>query len=63
MNTEPTTIWQPTDGQSEISQTTNPNIDTEAGLDLITEAGVNLVIEDLTITGVPGTVWTEDDSQ
>lgn len=58
---EPTTVWSPSDGQSEITQTSNPNIDTEAGLDLITESGVNLVIDDLTVTGVPTTVWTVND--
>lgn len=60
---EPTTVWRPTDGQSEISQTTNPNIDTEAGLDLITEAGLNLITDDLSLTNVPATIWIVDDSQ
>lgn len=60
---EPTTVWTPFDGQSEITQTTNPQLATEASLGLLTEVGDNLVVDDLSITNVPATVWTEDNSQ
>lgn len=58
---EPTTIWNPTSGEGEYTATGNPNLDSEAGLDLITEASLNLVEEDASFSGVPVTVWTTAD--
>lgn len=59
-DTTPATIWEMPSGEGEFSATGNPSIDTEAGLDLITEAGLILVEEDTSYTGVASTTWTED---
>lgn len=59
----PTTIYRPTDGNGEVGQSDSSLIDTEAGLDITTEAGVSLIIEDGSFTQVPASVWSEDDSQ
>lgn len=59
-NNEPVTIWS--GAGAELTLSNNPNIDTEASLDLLSEAGLNLVSDDTTRTGKPLTVWTSNDS-
>lgn len=63
-NFPPLTIWRPqtTDGTGELTQSTNATIETESGLDITTEAGITLIIEALTYTPKPATVWTQNDS-
>lgn len=58
---EPATTWAPNSGEGEYTVTGNPNIDTEAGLDLLSEAGLNLVQEDVSLTPVSATTWTQAD--
>lgn len=58
---EPATIWQPNSGEGEYTSTGNPSIDTEAGFDIITEAGLNLIQEDSSLTQVPATIYTQAD--
>lgn len=56
---EPATIWTPKSGEGEYSATGNPNLDSEAGLDLLDELGNNLVQEDSNLTLVAHTAWTQ----
>lgn len=58
--TTPATQWQTSSGEGEFSATGNPNLDTEAGLDLLTESSVNIVLEDSSYTGVAATTWSEN---
>ena len=58
----PATTWVGSQEQ-EYSQTGNPNLDTEAGLDLLSEAGLNLVEENVTTVPLPATVWVQRDDQ
>lgn len=59
----PLTNWNPTSGDGEYSATGNPNLDTENSKDIITESGLNIVLEDVSFTGVPTTTWAVDDSK
>lgn len=59
--TPPVTIWKGDGG--EIAPSDGSIIDTESSLDITTEAGDSLVIEDSTFTAIPATVWSVDDSQ
>lgn len=60
----PLTTWRPqeSDGQGEITPSTNANIDTQSGLGITTQSGVTLIIESLVFTPTPATTWTENDS-
>ena len=61
MDTTPQTVWTPKGGEGEYSSTGNPNLDTEAGLDLLTESGNNLIEEDSSLTAVSPTAWVSND--
>lgn len=56
----PVTIWEPPQ-KGEFTQSGNPNLCTEASVDLLTEAGVNIILEDDTFSPFQSTVWTEND--
>lgn len=58
----PATTWQGGQ-QQEYTQTGNPALDTENGLDLITEAGATIVLEDVSETTFPITTWVQKDNQ
>lgn len=54
------TIWETPSGEGEFSTTGNPNLDTEGGLDLLTESSVSIVLEDSSYAGVVATTWSEN---
>lgn len=58
----PVTIWEGADG-AELTPSDGALIDTEASLILLTEAGLELQIEDSDSTAKPVTVWATDNSQ
>lgn len=50
--------WLPDQPGTVTSSTTDTNIDTESSLDLITESGLNLIINPNTITPKEATLWS-----
>lgn len=60
---EPSTIWRQTDGNAEAGQSDGSAIETETLVDIATESGTTIVIEAGTLTEIPATIWTQDNSQ
>ena len=56
------TVWMPGNGTSEYMLSGNPFLDTETSLDLITETGDSIILEDLLVTDIPQTIWVENDA-
>lgn len=58
----PATIWQDTQGLTEFSNTSPFNIVDSLGVFLVDPSAVFIVDTGVIATGIPATVWTEDDS-
>jgi len=57
------TIWRPTIGEGEATQSNGALITTESGLNLTTESGLLLQIEDGSYTELASTVWVESEGE
>ena len=57
----PITIWQPTNGNGEMSSQTALNITSISGNNLITISGNTLVTGTGVFTPIPVTIWSEND--
>lgn len=58
----PATVWQPTDGNSEFSNTGANNIVDTLSNFLVDPSGNFVIDTGVTQTPIPATVWAEDDS-
>lgn len=58
----PQTIWQPTDGNSEFSNTGFYFIDDPSSVFLVDPSGVFIIDTGITQATTPATVWSQDDS-
>lgn len=58
----PVTIWSPTDGNGEFSNETPRNIVDTASDNLVDTSGNQIVDTGVVFSGVPVTIWAEDDN-